>query len=206
MATTKIYIVYYSMYGHVGALAKKQKEGVDSVPGCEGVLYQVKETLPEEVTQKMYAPPQDESIPFIDAKSLPDADGFLFGIPTRYGNMAGQFKTFWDSTGGLWLSGKLTGKPFGIFTSTGTLGGGQEVTPLTSLSNFVHHGMIYIPTGYAFGPAMSDMTAIRGGSAWGAGTFAGSDGSRQPTETELEFAEFQGKYTAGLIKKFAGKV
>lgn len=203
--TTKVYICYYSMYGHVAALAKKQKAGVDSVPGCEGILMQVKETLPEEVTKKMYAPPQDESIPFADAHTLDQADGFLFGIPTRFGNMAGQFKTFWDSTGQLWMQGKLVGKPFGIFTSTASQGGGQEMTPLTSLSNFVHHGMIYIPTGGAFGAAMSDLENVRGGSAWGAGTFAGGDGSRKPSKTELDFAEFQGKYTAALIKKIAGK-
>jgi len=206
MRTVKVYICYYSMYGHVATLARKQKEGVDSVPGCEGILFQVKETLPESVTKMMNAPPQDESVPFVDVHTLDQADGFLFGIPTRFGNMAGQFKTFWDSTGGLWMAGKLMGKPFGIFTSTNSQGGGQEVTPLTSLSNFVHHGMIYVPTGVGFGSAaMKDVENVRGGSPWGAGTFGGADGSRQPTPTELAFAEFQGRYTAGVTKKLAGK-
>lgn len=202
---TKIYIIYYSMYGHVAKLAQRQKAGVDSVPGCEGVLYQVKETLSPDITAKMHAPPQPEDIPFASPQILPEADGFIFGIPTRFGNPAAQFKTFWDSTGQLWMKGSLVGKPFGIFVSTATLGGGQEVTVLTALSNFVHHGMVYIPPGTSFGQPMGDLSTIRGGSAWGAGTFASGDGSRQPSQTELDFAEHQGKHTAEIIKKIAGK-
>lgn len=202
---TKVYIIYYSMYGHVAQLAKRQKAGVDSVPGCEGILYQVKETLSPEITAKMHAPPQPEDIPFATPNILTEADGFLFGIPTRFGNPAAQFKTFWDSTGQLWAKGALQGKPFGLFVSTATQGGGQELTAVTSLSNFVHHGMIYIPIGGAFGEPMSIVDQVRGGSAWGAGTFASGTGARQPTQTELDFAECQGKYTAGVIKKIAGK-
>lgn len=37
------------------------------------------------------------------------------------------------------------------------------------------------------------MSEVRGGSPWGAGTFAGGDGSRQPSAKELELAEAQGK-------------
>jgi len=116
------------MYGHVLTLAKKVKEGVDSVEGVEGILYQVPETLSTDILGKMSAPPKDESIPIIKAAQLPEADAFLFGIPTRYGMMAAQMKAFFDSTGSLWQSQSLAGKPAGIFVSTGTQGGGQETT------------------------------------------------------------------------------
>lgn len=199
----KIFVIYYSSYGHVAQLAKKIKEGIDSVDGAEGILYQVKETLPPEVTAKMHIPPQPSDIPFADTHNLTEADGFIFGFPTRYGGVPAQFKAFWDATGGLWTSGKLNGKPFGLFTSNGTLGGGQEVTLLSSLSNFIHHGMIYVPLGYSFGPPLFSLDEVRGGTPWGAGTYAGADGSRQPSKLELDIAEHQGKYTAGVIKKLA---
>jgi len=88
---------------------------------------QVPETLPEEVLGKMGAPPKSE-VPVLEAKDLPEADGFLFGFPTRYGMMAAQFKAFLDATGGLWRTQALAGKPAGLFISTGSQGGGQETT------------------------------------------------------------------------------
>lgn len=119
---------FYSMYGHVLSLAKKMKEGVDSVQGCEGCLFQVPETLSDEVLTKMGAPAKDNSIPTIKAADLPAADACLFGFPTRYGAMAAQMKAFFDSTGSLWQGQSLAGKPAGLFVSTGTQGGGQETT------------------------------------------------------------------------------
>ena len=89
---------------------------------------QVPETLPEEVLQKLGAPPKSDA-PVITPNELPEADGFLFGFPTRFGSMAAQFKAFFDATGGLWRSQSLSGKPAGFFYSTASQGGGQETTP-----------------------------------------------------------------------------
>lgn len=124
----KIYIVFYSMYGHVESLAKRMKKGVDGVDGFDGILYRVPETLPAEVLDQMKAPPKDPEIPEISAAELVAADGVLFGFPTRFGCMAAQMKAFFDSTGQLWKEQKLAGKPAGFFVSTGTQGGGQETT------------------------------------------------------------------------------
>ncbi|KAK9918952.1 hypothetical protein WJX75_008276 [Coccomyxa subellipsoidea] len=200
--TVKIYIVFYSTYGHVYKLAQQQKKGVDSVEGVEGILYQVPEILSEEVLGKMHAPPKPD-VPILDVHELPNADGFLFGFPTRYGTMCAQFKAFWDATGSLWSKGALVGKPVGLFTSTASQGGGQESTILTSLPNVVHHGMVFVPAGYSFGAQMYGLDEVRGGSGWGAGTFAAGDGSRQPSKTELDFAEYQGAYFAKIAKKLA---
>ncbi|KAK3033836.1 hypothetical protein RJ639_034254 [Escallonia herrerae] len=203
VAKLKILIVFYSMYGHVEGLARRMKGGVDGVDGVEATLYRVPETLPEEVLEKMWAPPKDDGIPEISGPAeLAEADGFLFGFPTRYGCMAAQMKAFFDSTGQLWNDQKLAGKPAGFFVSTGTQGGGQETTAWTAITQLAHHGMLFVPIGYTFGAGMFKLDSIRGGSPYGAGVFAG-DGTREPTETELALAEHQGKYMAGVVKKLA---
>ncbi|TKY70353.1 NAD(P)H dehydrogenase (quinone) FQR 2 [Spatholobus suberectus] len=201
-AKLKIFIVFYSMYGHVEGLARRLKRGVDGVEGVEGVLYRVPETLPVEVLNQMRAPPKDDTIPEITAAELAAADGVLFGFPTRYGSMAAQMKAFFDSTGQLWKEQKLAGKPAGFFVSTGTQGGGQETTAWTAITQLAHHGMLFVPVGYTFGPGMFKMDSVRGGSPYGAGVFAG-DGTREPSETELALAEHQGKYMAIVVKRLA---
>ncbi|KAJ1415285.1 NADPH-dependent FMN reductase-like [Sesbania bispinosa] len=201
-AKLKIFIVFYSMYGHVEGLARRLKKGVDGVEGVEGVLYRVPETLPIEVLNQMKAPPKDDSIPEITPWELQEADGVLFGFPTRYGSMAAQMKAFFDSTGPLWKAQRLAGKPAGFFVSTGTQGGGQETTAWTAITQLAHHGMMFVPVGYTFGPGMFKMDSIRGGSPYGAGVFAG-DGTREPSETELALAEHQGKYMALIAKRLA---
>lgn len=105
--------------------------------------------------------------------------------------MSAQMKAFFDSTGQLWFNGELAGKTAGVFVSVGTLGGGMETTALTAITQFTHHAMVFVPTGYTFGKGMFDLSAVRGGSAYGAGTFAGADGSRQPSEVELAYAQYQ---------------
>ncbi|MCJ1272556.1 Minor allergen Cla h 7 [Puttea exsequens] len=189
----KVAIVFYSMYGHIHKLAEAEQKGIEAAGG-KADIYQVKETLPQEVLAKMHAPGQSESIPIITPQKLAEYDAFLLGIPTRYGNFPAQWKAFWDQTGGLWQSGGLWGKYVGVFISTASQGGGQESTALAAMSTFAHHGIIYVPFGYAkaFG-VMTDLSEARGGSPWGAGTFAGGDGSRQPTEKELGMAQTQGE-------------
>ncbi|KAK0258963.1 Minor allergen Cla h 7 [Friedmanniomyces endolithicus] len=189
----KIAIVYYSMYGHIKQLAEAEAKGIKEAGGSVD-MYQIPETLPEEVLKKMYAAPKDTSIATIDdPKVLEQYDGVLFGIPTRYGNFPAQWKAFLDKTGGQWQSGAFWGKYAGLFISTGTQGGGQESTAIAAMSTLVHHGFIYVPLGYKTTFALlADLTEVRGGSPWGAGTFSGGDGSRQPSAKELELAEKQG--------------
>lgn len=199
----KILIVFYSMYGHVEGLARRMKKGVDGVEGVEAALLRVPETLPPDALEQMRAPPKDDGIPEISsAAELTAADGVLFGFPTRYGCMAAQMKAFFDSTGQLWKEQKLAGKPAGFFVSTGTQGGGQETTAWTAITQLAHHGMLFVPIGYTFGPGMFKMDSIRGGSPYGAGVFAG-DGTRGPSDTELALAEHQGEYMAAIVKRLA---
>ncbi|MCJ1301908.1 Minor allergen Alt a 7 [Hypocenomyce scalaris] len=197
----KVAIVFYSMYGHIQKLAEAEKAGIEAAGGTAD-LFQVAETLPEGVLSKMHAPPKDAAIPTIDPATLQQYDAFLFGIPTRYGNFPAQWKAFWDATGAQWASGGYWGKYAGVFISTGTMGGGQESTAIAAMSTMAHHGMIYVPLGYktAF-PILADLSEARGGSPWGAGTFSGGDGSRQPSAKELELAQVQGKVFYEAVSK-----
>ncbi|KAK2807517.1 Minor allergen Alt a 7 [Emmonsiellopsis sp. PD_5] len=196
----KVAIVFYSMYGHIAQLAEAQKRGIEAAGG-QVDIYQIAETLPQEVLDKMHAPSK-QSYPIAEPTDLLKYDALLFGIPTRYGNFPAQWKAFWDKTGGIWASGGFWGKYAGLFVSTGTPGGGQETTAISAMSTIVHHGMIFVPLGYktAF-PILANLSEVRGGSPWGAGTFAGGDGSRQPTALELELAETQGKAFYGAVSK-----
>eukprot|EP00897_Mesotaenium_endlicherianum_P005229 jgi/Mesen1/4734/ME000241S03772 len=196
----KVYIVYYSMYGHVARLAQEIKKGCDAVEGVEASIFQVPETLSEEVLAKMHAPPRDASIPSITAHGLTEADCIIFGFPTRFGMMSGQMKAFFDTTGGLWRTQALAGKLGGFFFSTGSQGGGQETTAFTAVTQLTHHGMIFVPIGYTFGANMFVLEEVKGGSPYGAGTLAG-DGTRQPTQIELEQAYHQGEYTSKIALK-----
>ncbi|PBP19272.1 hypothetical protein BUE80_DR009819 [Diplocarpon rosae] len=128
----------YSLYGHIKALAEAEKAGLAKA-GIDADIYQVAETLNSEVLAKMHAPPKSD-YPVIDAAKLATYDGFLFGVPTRFGNFPAQWKAFWDSTGGLWATGGLSGKFAGVFVSSGSPGGGQESTVISTLSTLTHHG------------------------------------------------------------------
>lgn len=187
----KVAIIIYSMYHHVAKMAEAVKAGIESAGGS-ATIFQVPETLLPEVLELLHAPDKPD-FPVATKETLTDYDAFVFGIPTRFGNYPAQWKAFWDATGALWVQGALYGKPAGIFVSTGTPGGGQEVTVSNALSCLVHHGMTFIPLGYA--KAFSQITSldeVHGSSPWGAGTFAGADGSRQPSKLELEIAQIQG--------------
>ncbi|KAL7124763.1 hypothetical protein ABFS83_14G070900 [Erythranthe nasuta] len=200
MAITKVYIIYYSLYGHVENMAREIQRGANSVPDVEATLWQIPETLPSRILEKMKAPEKADDVAEIRPEQLLEADGFIFGFPSRFGVMAAQCKAFFDATGGIWATQALAGKPAGIFWSTGFHGGGQELTALTAITQLAHHGMLYVPLGYTFGSGMYEMEQVKGGSPYGAGTYA-ADGSRQPTQLELDQAFHQGKYVAQITKK-----
>ncbi|RKP23228.1 flavodoxin-like protein [Syncephalis pseudoplumigaleata] len=205
-ATATIYIVYYSTYGHIHKLAKALETGAQRVKDVDIKLFRVPETLSDEILAKIHAPPKPEEVPVIEqAGQLTDADGFLFGFPTRFGMAPAQFKAFLDSSGGIWAAGALRGKQAGLFTSSNTQHGGQETTALTTLPFLAHHGLQYVPFGYGH-PALNATKEVSGGSPYGASAVAGIDGD-SPTKTELEIAEAQGEYFAKqvLIRKLGEK-
>jgi NAD(P)H dehydrogenase (quinone) len=199
----KIYVVFYSMYGHVYRMAEAVAEGAREVPGAEVVLRRVPETLPQEVLQKMGAVEPQKAfahVPVCTVGELADADAILFGTPTRFGNMCGQMRQFLDATGQLWMKGALVGKVGSVFTSSNTQHGGQESTVLSFHITLLHQGMILVGLPYAFEGQMR-MDEITGGSPYGASTIAGTKGERMPSGNELAAARFQGRHVASIASK-----
>lgn len=202
MSSAKIAIILYSTYGHVAKLSESVVAGVKAA-NVEYKVFQITETLPEEVLQKMYANKEPiKNYPEVTPEDLKQFDGFIFGFPTRYGRAPAQVSAFFDRTGGLWASGALVGKFATIFTSTASQHGGLETTALTTLPFFVHHGIIFVPYGYQHSEAQSNVDKIVGSSAYGAGTVAGGQGQLQPDPLDLAVAEKQGQYFAKVVSTY----
>lgn len=199
----KILIVYYSMYGHIHKMAEAVAEGVREVKQAEAVLRRFPETLSAEVLEKMGAVESQKAqahIPICTVEELADADALIFGTPTRFGNMCGQMRQFFDATGQHWQSGALVGKAGSVFTSSATQHGGQESTLLSTHITLLHHGMVIVGLPYAFTGQMT-MDEISGCSPYGASTIAGGQGERMPSENELAGARYQGRFVAQIAAK-----
>ncbi|MDN7653448.1 NAD(P)H:quinone oxidoreductase [Burkholderia multivorans] len=197
----KVLVLYYSSYGHVETMAQQVAEGAKSVPGVEVALKRVPETIPADQA-KAIGIKTDQAAPVATVDELANYDAILFGTPTRFGNMAGQMRTFLDQTGGLWMKGALVGKIGSVFASTGTQHGGQETTITSFHTTLLHHGMVIVGVPYACS-GLVNMNEITGGTPYGATTLAGADGSRQPSANELDIARYQGKHVAELAVKLA---
>jgi NAD(P)H dehydrogenase (quinone) len=202
---TNVLVVYYSAYGHIHTMANSVVEGANGADDVEVRLRRVAEL--EEARkflsqQPPYVTAQEKQadVPVATLDDLTWADGIIWGIPTRYGNMPAQMKQFIDTTGGLWAKGALEDRATGIFTSTGTIHGGQESTILTSLVPLLHLGMIFVGTPYGQNQQILTTDGI-GGSPYGPGTMAGGDGSRQPVEPELLTARNLGRRVAEVAAR-----
>lgn len=196
----KVLVLYYSSWGHVEQLAHAVAEGAREA-GAEVSVKRVPELVPESVAQQ-YHYKLDQAAPIARPDELGDYDAIILGTPTRYGNMAAQMKQFIDQTGGLWAQGKLVGKVGSAFTSTASQHGGQETT-LTSIHTvLLHHGMVIVGLPYAFA-GLNGVEAVKGGTPYGATTIADGDGSRQPSQVELDGARFQGRHVATIAGKLA---
>jgi len=199
---TKVLVLYYSSYGHIEQMASAVAEGVREA-GAEAVIKRVPELVPEDVAKASHFK-LDQAAPIATVAELPDYDAIILGVPTRFGNMPAQMKNFLDQTGGLWARGALVGKVGSVLTSSGTQHGGQESTILTFVPVLMHHGMVVVGLPYTFA-GQTGVDEIKGGSPYGASTITGADGSRQPSEVELEGARYQGWHVATIATKLAAK-
>ncbi|WP_027340557.1 NAD(P)H:quinone oxidoreductase [Halonatronum saccharophilum] len=199
----KILIPFYSTYGHVYKMAEAIAEGVEKVEGVNAELRRIEEAIPEETLKEIGAFEAQKDfahIPECNLDDLKEADGIIIGTPTRFGNIAGQVQNFLDTTGSLWMEGALIGKVGSVFVSTASQHGGQETTIRNLHTTLLHHGMIIVGLPYSFA-GQGTIDEISGGSPYGATTIAGSDGSRMPSENELEGARFQGEHVAKIVAK-----
>ena len=200
--STKVLVLYHSSWGHTETMAAEIAAGARAVAGVEVTIKQVAETMPEE-TRRAAHMKLAQPAPVASPEELADYDAIIVGTPTRFGNMSAQMRTFFDQTGGLWARGALLGKVGSVFVSTGTQHGGQETTVMSVITTLLHHGMIIVGASYG-APELSDVSEIRGGSPYGAGTVAGPKGDRSPTERERAVARYQGRRVADAAKKLHG--
>ncbi|WP_306118226.1 MULTISPECIES: NAD(P)H:quinone oxidoreductase type IV [unclassified Roseitalea] len=198
---TKVLVLYYSSWGHMEAMAQSAGAGAREA-GAQVTVKRVPELVPEEVA-KASGYKLDQQAEIADPMELVDYDAIILGVSTRYGMMAAQLKNFLDQTGPLWAEGKLIDKVASVMSSTATQHGGAELAVLTTQAALQHHGMIIVPLSYAYQGQMGN-DVVRGGSPYGMTTSANGDGSRMPSEQELEGARFQGKRVATIAAKLAG--
>jgi len=196
----KVLVLYYSSYGHIETMAQAVAEGARGT-GATVDIKRVPEIVPEAVAKASHFK-LDQAAPIATVDELPNYDAIIFGVPTRFGNMAAQMKNFLDQTGPLWFAGKLIGKVGSVFASTATQHGGQESTILSTHTVLLHQGMVIVGLPYAWQGQMK-LDEVTGGSPYGATTIAAGDGSRQPSANELEGARFQGRHVAEIAAKLA---
>ena len=191
-----ILILYYSRHGAVQGMAQQIARGVETVPGMQARLRSVPPVSP------VYDP-ESESIPasgapYATAEDLRACAGLALGSPTRFGNMAAPLKHFLDTTGALWISGALVGKPAAVFTSTSTQHGGQESTLLSMLLPLLHHGMLILGVPYTEA-ALNRTTS--GGTPYGASHVAGLNNDNPLTADEKELCQALGKRLATVARQ-----
>jgi NAD(P)H dehydrogenase (quinone) len=196
----RVLVLYYSAYGHIEQMAEAVAEGARQA-GAQVDIRRVPELVPEEVARRS-GYKLDQAAPIAKVDELPDYDAIVVGVGTRFGRMASQMANFLDQCGGLWARGALTGKVGAAFTSTATQHGGQETTLFAILTNLMHFGMVTVGLPYSFQGQMR-LDEVTGGAPYGATTIAGGDGSRQPSQNELDGARFQGRTVAELAAKLA---
>lgn len=197
---TKVLILYYSSYGHIETMAEAIAEGAREA-GAEVAVKRVPETAPLEVAQAAHFK-LDQAAPVATIDELKDYDAIIVGTGTRFGRISSQMAAFWDSAGGVWMRGELNGKVGAAFTASATQHGGQETTLFSIITNLLHFGMTIVGLDYGFQGQMRNDEVV-GGAPYGATTIANGDGSRQPSETELDGARYLGRKVANTAAKLA---
>ena len=197
----KVLVLYYSSYGHIEKMAEAVAEGARAA-GAEVDIKRVPETAPIEVAKAAHFK-LDQAAPIAVIDDLAHYDAIIVGTGTRFGRITSQMAAFLDQAGPLWQSGVLNGKVGAAFTSTATQHGGQETTLFSIITNLLHFGFVVVGLPYSFQGQMK-LDEVVGGSPYGATTIAGGDRSRQPSETELAGARFQGDLVAKTAAKLFG--
>ena len=195
----KVAVIYYSATGNVYRLARAIEEGAKEA-GAEVRFRKVHELAPEEAIQSNQGwsdhALMTEDVPEAQLDDLEWADAYIFGTPTRFGNVSAQLKQFIDTTGGLWFQGKLADKVVSGFTSASTLHGGHESTLLSMYNVFIHWGSIIVAPGYS-DPVIFES----GGNPYGISSVGGEEG---PSEQELAGARYQARRVAEKAALLAG--
>ncbi|MEJ2632377.1 MAG: NAD(P)H:quinone oxidoreductase [Acidihalobacter sp.] len=194
----EVLILYYSRRGATSEMARRIARGVEEVAGVDAKLRTVP---PVSATCEAVADSiPDSGSPYASLEDLRECSALILGSPTRFGNMAAPLKYFLDQTSPLWLSGALEGKPGAVFTSTGSLHGGQESTLLSMMLPLLHHGMMLLGLPFTE-PAL--LGTRSGGTPYGPSHQAGADGSLPLSEDEAHLCRALGRRVAEAVKRLS---
>ena len=193
-----ILVLYYSQGGSVREMAQLVARGIESVKGVKARI----RTVPKVSANCEATEPEvpASGAPYAELKDLQECIGLAIGSPTRFGNMAAAMKYFIDSTTSLWLKGSLIGKPAAVFTSTGSMHGGQETTLVSMMLPLMHHGMVMVGLPYSEPELTSTST---GGTPYGASHVAGASDDRAISDDERKLCIALGKRLAETALKLA---
>ncbi len=198
---TKVLVLYYSSYGHIEAMANAVAAGARDA-GASVDIRRVPETVPEEIARSSHFK-LDQAAPIATIDDLEHYDAIIVGTGTRFGRLSSQMAAFLDRAGGLWARGALNGKVGAVFTASATQHGGQETTLFSLITNLLHFGMTIVGLDYGFQGQMRN-DEVTGGAPYGATTITNGDGSRLPSETELDGAKYLGRRVALTAQKLFG--
>ena len=199
MITDKeILVLYYSQHGATRQMAQLIARGIEQVAGVTARI----RTVPKVSTVCETTEPDipDGGAPYVELRDLEECIGLALGSPTRFGNMASAMKYFWDGTAGLWMKYALVGKPAVLFTSTGTMHGGQESTLLSMMMPLLHHGMVIVGLPYSE-PDLSSTQS--GGTPYGASHVAGIANDRAISEAEKKLCLALGRRLSEVASKLS---
>jgi len=196
--STQILIVYDTNGGHTHDMARKVANGVDSIAGSEALLRQVAKVTTN-ISEHAEAVP-DSGAPFVSKDDIDSCSGLILGSPTHFGNMSASMKYFIDQTTSHWLGGTLSGKPAGVFTSTGSQHGGQEATLLTMMLPLMHHGMVICGLPYTHPGLMQTET---GGTPYGPSHVAGERNDKPISTIESELCMLLGQRVATFAQRLS---
>jgi len=195
----RILVLYHSSYGHVEQMAYAQAEGAQRVPGAVVTVKRVPELM-NEASARAAKMKWDQAAPVADPNELDNYDGFLFGTPTRFGNMTAQMRNFLDQTGGLWFRHALVGKVGSVFTCTASQHGGQETTITSFHTTLLHFGMVIVGLPYTY-KDLSTMREVTGGTPYGASSITGAGAEmRMPSALELDMCKYQGEHVTRITR------
>lgn len=194
----KILVLYYSRHGATESMAKLIARGVESIPSCEAMLRTVPEVSPTTEASQDGIP--EHGALYVTLDDLKSCDGLVLGSPTRFGNMAAPLKYFLDTTTEVWMTGRLSGKPAGVFTSTSSLHGGQETTLTSMMLPLMHHGMVMVGLPYSESALLSTTT---GGTPYGPSHLAGGRSDNPISDDEKALCIAFGKRMGEIAVKLA---
>ena len=190
--TCRVLIVYDSGGGNTRMMANSVARGVESAPQTNDIRSEaVVRSVPP--LASVATTPNPAQAAAANSHDLATCDALIIGTPVHFGNMSAAMKAYIDNSADVWMQGKLSGKPAAVFTSGGSMHGGQESTLLTLILPMLHHGMLIVGLPYSEA-ALRD--TVDGGTPYGPSHVSGNNGDTAMSAHERQLCLALGRRVA----------